>query len=217
MSIIIIEYMMTIIYIVKLTDVTMERPMKVSREQAARNRERVLAAAAKLFRERGFEGVGVADVMHGAGLTHGGFYGQFASKEELAAEAYARAIAETVTRWEKLADRPGGKPLSALMHAYLSARHRDDPGLGCLLSALGPEVARQSPAIRRSVTEGFRTLIDSLTGLIPGRSAAAKRKRALAVFSSLVGAMVLARAVDDPALSEEILQAMSASLAPAAS
>ncbi|MGH6880146.1 MAG: TetR/AcrR family transcriptional regulator, partial [Hypericibacter sp.] len=107
--------------------------------------------------------------------------------------------------------------LQMLVNSYLSTRHLEDPGRGCLLSSLGTEIPRQSPSIRHNVTEGLRSLIDSVTKLIPGRSAAVKRKRALAVFSSLVGAMVLARAVDDPAFSEEIRHAVSASLTPAAS
>src|SRR5882724_763051 len=134
--------------------------MKVSREQATENRERVIAAAAKLFRERGFEGVAVADVMKSAGLTHGGFYGQFASKEDLAAEACARSIEDTVSHWDKLVARAADNPLSALTASYLSTRHRDNPGKGCLLAALGPEAARRNPIIRRTVTEGLRALID---------------------------------------------------------
>jgi TetR/AcrR family transcriptional regulator, transcriptional repressor for nem operon len=114
--------------------------MKVSREQAALNRERILEAAAQLFRERGFDGIGVADLMKQAGLTHGGFYGHFSSKEELIAEASARALTSTFALLSEQAERAAGDPLSAVASTYLSSRHRDDPGTGCLLAALGPDV-----------------------------------------------------------------------------
>ena len=106
----------------------------------------------------------------------------------------------------------GQEPLAAIEAAYLSPRHRDAPGQGCLLAALGSDTARQGPAVRRAVTEGVRAQVDGLAGLVPGRTKAAKRQRALADYASLVGAMVLARAVDDPALSDEILHAAAAAL-----
>src|SRR5436309_11486102 len=107
--------------------------MKVSREQAAQNRERIVETAAQLFRERGFEGIGVADLMKEAGLTHGGFYGHFGSKEELIAEASDRALAQSLARWDKLMARAPDDALSAIAKAYLNGTHRDDPGAGCLL------------------------------------------------------------------------------------
>src|SRR5688572_31755633 len=114
--------------------------MKVSREQAARNRERIVEAAAELFRERGFDGVGVADLMKEAGLTHGGFYGHFSSKDDLIAEASARALTGSLALWNKVAERAPADPVSAVASAYLTSRHRDNPGAGCLLAALGPDV-----------------------------------------------------------------------------
>src|SRR3954470_4631551 len=113
--------------------------MKVSREQAVENRERIVETAARLFRERGFEGVGVADLMKEAGLTHGGFYGHFSSKEDLIAEASARVLADSLAGWNRLAERGGENPLPALADTYLTKEHRDDPGAGCLFAALGPE------------------------------------------------------------------------------
>ncbi|MCE1190755.1 MAG: TetR/AcrR family transcriptional regulator [Acidovorax sp.] len=189
--------------------------MKVSKEQMAENRERILDAAAQLFREKGFDGIGVADLMKSAGLTHGGFYGHFASKDELMAQASARALQRLQSAWAALAREAaaqGQEPLAAIEAAYLSPRHRDAPGQGCLLAALGSDTARQGPAVRRAVTEGVRAQLDGLAGLVPGRTKAAKRQRALADYASLVGAMVLARAVDDPALSDEILHAAAAAL-----
>lgn len=181
--------------------------MKVTREQAAQNRERIVETAAQLFRERGFDGIGVADLMKEAGLTHGGFYGHFSSKEDLIAEAAARALTGSLTLWSKLADRTSGDPLSAVAGAYLSRKHRDDPGAGCLLAALGPDVSRQGPSVRRAVTGYVRSAIDLLTQLVPGRSRAARRQKAIGTYATLVGAMVLARAVDDRVLSQEILDA----------
>jgi TetR/AcrR family transcriptional regulator, transcriptional repressor for nem operon len=186
--------------------------MRVSREQAAENRERILSVATKLFREKGFDGIGVADLMRSAGLTHGGFYGHFASKEDLVAQACARALARSVEAWAQSAEEGARSPLAAITASYLSAKHRDHPGSGCLLAALGADVPRQGASVRRAVTEGLRRLIVVLTRVVPGRSTAAKRERALATMASLVGALVLARAVDDKTLSEEILQATAASL-----
>jgi TetR/AcrR family transcriptional repressor of nem operon len=192
--------------------------MRVSRERATKNRERILDVAARLFRERGFDGVGVADLMKVAGLTHGGFYGHFASKEALMAQACSRALAESLDRWSRLADGATEGPLSAIATSYLSAAHRDRPGDGCLLAALGADASRHGSPIRHAFTEGLRPLVDLLARLIPTRSGPLKREKALATLASLVGAIVLARAVDDPVLSDEILKAVSASLsAPATS
>jgi TetR/AcrR family transcriptional repressor of nem operon len=186
--------------------------MRVSREQAAKNRERILDVAARLFRERGFNGVGVADLMKAAGLTHGGFYGHFASKEDLMARACARALDRSLDRWTRRAEGATGGALASIATTYLSAAHRDRPGDGCLLAALGTDASRQAAPVRRTVTEGLRSLVAALARLIPGRSEAVRRERALATFASMVGAMVLARAVDDAAFSDEILNAVSAAL-----
>jgi TetR/AcrR family transcriptional regulator, transcriptional repressor for nem operon len=186
--------------------------MKVSREQAIQNRERIVEAAAQLFRERGFDGIGVADLMKEAGLTHGGFYGHFSSKEDLIAEASARALTRSLADWSKVADRASGDPLSAVAGFYLSSRHRDNPGAGCLLAALGPDVSRQGRAVRHTVTDYVRSACDLLATLVPGKSKAARRQKAISTYATLVGAMVIARAVDDPALSQEVLDAGLASV-----
>jgi TetR/AcrR family transcriptional regulator, transcriptional repressor for nem operon len=190
---------------------TKGEPMKVTRAQAQENRARVLEVAGRLFREKGLDGIGVDALMKGAGLTHGGFYANFESKEDLMAQACEHALAELVTRWGKVVGGANGDPLATVVTGYLSARHRDDPRNGCVLAALGADLARKSPAVRHGVTEGMRRFIELLTRIVPGRSRAPRRKRALALYASLVGAMVLARAVDDPALSTEILQALAAS------
>jgi TetR/AcrR family transcriptional repressor of nem operon len=181
--------------------------MKVTREQAAQSRERILDTAAGLFRERGFEGIGVADLMKAAGMTHGGFYGHFSSKEDLMAQACVRASARSRGLWEKLAERAPEDPLSEIAGVYLTRRHRDNPGAGCLLAALGPDAARQGAAVRSAVTQSVRSAFEFLSKIVPGKSKAAKRQKAIASYASMVGAMVLARAVDDSALSQEILDA----------
>jgi len=165
-----------------------------------------------VFRAKGFDGVGVTDLMKSAGLTHGGFYANFNSKEDLIAESCERSLAKLNEDWDKTAGGKNGDLLRAVVAAYLSTSHRDDPGNGCLVAALGSDVARKSPAVRHAVTEGLRPFIELLTRAAPGHTRIARRKRALAVYASLVGAMVLARAVDDPALSKQILEAVKASL-----
>jgi TetR/AcrR family transcriptional repressor of nem operon len=186
--------------------------MKVSREQAAANRERVIDVASRLFRERGLDGIGLDGVMQGAGLTHGGFYKNFASKEDLAATACQRAMTRALENWDAMIADPGTDALGTIASRYLSTRHRDDPGAGCVFAALGPDAARRGGAIRQFFTEGLGGMTERLARLLPGRSAAQRRERALATMASLVGAMVLARAVDDPALSEEILTATAKGL-----
>jgi TetR/AcrR family transcriptional regulator, transcriptional repressor for nem operon len=183
--------------------------MRVSRAQAAENRERILDVATKLFRERGIDGIGVADLMKGAGLTHGGFYGHFKSKEDLVAQACGRALAKMRDNWTKVISQAPGDPLEALANHYLNSRHRDNAGRGCPMAALGAEVARQGADVRHTVTEELRPFIEYLSGIVQGNSAGLRREKALALYASLVGAMVVARAVDDPAFSNEILHAVA--------
>lgn len=179
--------------------------MKVSREQAAENRARVLEVAGALFREKGFDGISVAEIMKGAGLTHGGFYNQFGSKDDLAAQACARVLAEAAARWRRYGE--SADPLGALVDSYLSERHRDGRAKGCALPSLAAEAARQPGPVRASFTKGLRDFVDALAGFVGGRTAAARREKALATISGMVGAMVLARAVNDTELSSEILAA----------
>jgi TetR/AcrR family transcriptional repressor of nem operon len=186
--------------------------MRVSREKFAANRERILEAAGLLFRDKGFGGVGLADIMQTAGLTHGGFYGHFASKEELAAEASRAALARSERKWRHVVNGAAGRPLEALVDHYLSALQRDTPARGCVFPALGAEAARQGGAVKSAFTEGMEALIAILAEIAPGRTAAARRKRALAMFSTMVGAMLLARAVDRDTVSEEILAAAAADI-----
>jgi TetR/AcrR family transcriptional repressor of nem operon len=191
--------------------------MRVSKEKAAENHQRIVDVASAMFREKGFDGVGVADLMKGAGLTHGGFYGHFASKDDLAARACARALEGSEEKWAKLVDRDPDRPLGAVASSYLSSSHRDNPGRGCAMTALGCDIARQDGKVRNAFTQGVRPLLAILERIVPGRAAAARRERALATMAGLVGAVILARAVDDPALSDEFLQAAERVLAGRAS
>jgi len=202
---------MTIIIYTVIWRTIEESRMKVSREQAAQNRERILDAATRLFRERGFEGIGVADLMKTVGLTHGGFYGHFSSKDDLMAQACVRALARSEENWARYADRSADDALRSIARSYLSGRHRDDPGAGCLLAALGSDVARQGPGVRHAVTEGMRRAFDLLARLAPGNSAKNQRQKAITAYSSWVGAVIMARAADDRALSQEIMDAVLAS------
>lgn len=181
--------------------------MRSTKAKAAENRERIIAEAARQFRARGFAGIGVAELMRGVGLTHGGFYVHFGSKEELMQLACRRAVGDMLDEWRAQAEAAPLDPLAAIVRPYLSPEHRDQPGAGCLMAALGPEAAREAEPVRRTVTECLEDVLDTLAEWAPGPSAAERRKRAIRVFSTLVGAMVAARVVSDPVLSEEILAA----------
>jgi TetR/AcrR family transcriptional regulator, transcriptional repressor for nem operon len=180
--------------------------MKVSREQVAENRRRILDAAAQLFRERGFENVTVAEVMSAAGLTHGGFYGHFDSKE---------ALIDAAMGHEPSARRSGRLTLdnpSRYADAYLSRHHRDNIAVSCPFSALGTEAARASAAVRHTMTESLRRQIEAIAPASQGNTPQERRQNAIATLSSMIGAMVLARIADDERLSDEVLAAARASL-----
>jgi TetR/AcrR family transcriptional repressor of nem operon len=180
--------------------------MRVSREKAAENRERIIAAASTLLREKGFDGIGVADIMKAADLTHGGFYGHFESKDDLAAQACHAALAKSAARWTEVRDNAGEQAFAAMIAHYLSPRQYDSSGRGCALVALGAEAPRQAKSVRAVFRDGLMALVDVLMAAIPGTKAA-RRRKSLAVMAQLVGAGVLARAVNDGALAEEILDA----------
>lgn len=183
--------------------------MKVSKAKAAEHRARIVREAGRLFRARGFDGVGVAEIMQAAGLTHGGFYGHFASKGALAAEACAQTFADSAARLpEEEGDAAG---LLAYLDGYLSARHRDRPASGCAMAAYGTEVPRQEAPLQSAFTGGVERFAASIESRLPGGASkpakAARRARALAILSAMIGGLTLARATAkaDPALSAEIL------------
>ncbi len=186
--------------------------MRVSRLQAAENRERILDVATRLFRERGIDGIGLDDIMKAAGLTHGGFYGHFKSKEDLVAQACARAVSRMRQNWTNVIEQSTGDPLEALAATYLTPKHRDGAGRGCPMAALGPEVARQSHTVRRAFTDELRPFLEYLSSIVQGTSSSRRRQKALATYASLVGALIVSRAVDDPTLSNEVLAAVAATI-----
>jgi TetR/AcrR family transcriptional regulator, transcriptional repressor for nem operon len=179
--------------------------MRVSREQMKEHRERVLTAAAELFRERGFDGVGIAEIMAAAGMTHGGFYRHFGSKDELAAQACGRAFGEALERLE----RKRGD-LARYTDSYLTERHRDRPGSGCPIACFAADVDKTTGPVREQFVGGLARYLDRLAESLP-------RERAVALVASLVGALLLARATatDAPRLSSEILASMRGALADA--
>jgi TetR/AcrR family transcriptional repressor of nem operon len=186
--------------------------MKVTREQFAEHRERILDVASRLFREKGFDGIGIADIMKAAGLTHGGFYRHFASKDDLIDQASRRALLQGAAHWEHIIgdSDPAPAALARLLQTYLSEAHRDASGKGCTIAALGVDTSRQQGPVRKTFAQGLETLVEKLAALLPERTRGARRRRALAAFAQMVGALVIARAVDDPALSKEVLAAAAA-------
>jgi TetR/AcrR family transcriptional repressor of nem operon len=187
--------------------------VRVSKEQAAENRTRILGEAARLFRERGLTGVGVDALSEAAGLTHGGLYSQFGSKDRLITEALTHALANgALGRLPEMPDATPREKLAAIVTAYLSPDHRDRAGKGCALAALGCEIPRQGLEVRRIFTDGLRKRMDVLASLLPGRRRAAREDEALAALATLVGALILSRAVSDNELSDRILAASAAQL-----
>ncbi len=187
--------------------------MRKSRAETARTRERIVSGASAMFREHGLADVGVASLMEDAGLTHGGFYAHFESREALVAEAIRFALVQSAQRIYMSELRNGDQPgFSRLIHKYLSERHRDDSRNGCVLASLGAEVARQNDESRAVFTQGFGELVTLLADLSPERTRNARRAHVLAVISTLAGALTLARAVNDRNVSDEILVSVRKSL-----
>ncbi|EIK95814.1 TetR family transcriptional regulator [Pseudomonas sp. M47T1] len=185
---------------------------RVSRQQTERNREIILEVATRLFRERGLKGLSVADVMSAAGLTHGGFYGHFDSKEALAAQACRQAFAQSVQRWaERTAptrDRKGAR--QALIDNYLADNNRDLPGEGCPTVGFAGDVCREpadSP-LRKAYREGVHALLDDYEAVMDPPQAEQRRQAALVEYTLMVGAITLARATEGDPLSDEILHAV---------
>ncbi|MGB5086740.1 MAG: TetR/AcrR family transcriptional regulator [Methylocystis silviterrae] len=181
--------------------------MRVSRTQAAENRETVINVASRLFRERGFDGIGLKDLMKGAGLTQGAFYKQFASKEDLAAQASRRALESAFTRWSAAIAAKPEDPLGAVMAFYLSMGHREKKMDGCPIVALGADAARQGSDVKASFEAGIKAHLEVLGRLIAETKDSEAKGKALAVLSLMVGAVTLSRAVNDPDLAQAFLDA----------
>ncbi len=177
---------------------------------------RIVSVAARAIRRSGYGGTGVADIMKEAGLTHGAFYAHFASREAMLAEAAGRACAESAaTVAEAVAKVPPGKALETMLSAYLSKAHLDNAEIGCPLAALGSETSRQAPEVRRVATRHIKEMVDLLARQLPDWGQPSAHERALVTLSTMVGALLLARAVDEPDLSDSLLDASLKHLTPA--
>jgi AcrR family transcriptional regulator len=180
--------------------------------------ERIVDAAARAIRRSGYGGAGVADIMKDAGLTHGGFYAHFPSREAMLAEAADRAGGESVAMMERIAaSLPPEQALAAMMQAYLSKEHLVQIETGCATAALGSEMPRQAPEVRRAATRRIKEMVDLVARHSPDWGQPAAHERALFTIATMVGALVLARAVDDPKLSDGLREAALKQLLPAES
>ena len=177
--------------------------------------ERIVDAAARAIRRSGYDGTGVADIMKDAGLTHGGFYAHFASREAMLAEAADRAGAEGLAAVERVAAAaPPRRALQALLRAYLSEAHVEGVESGCAVAALGSEMPRQAPSVRRAATRRIKEMIDLVGRQSPDWQQPGAHQHALVTVATMVGALVLARAVDDPRLSHALREAALKHLTP---
>jgi TetR/AcrR family transcriptional repressor of nem operon len=185
--------------------------MRKSRDEAAQTRKRIVTAAAGEFRKNGIVATGLADLMKAAGLTHGGFYKHFVSKDHLVTEACIEAVQTAI--FERLA--AAASEGSGAVAAYLSTDHRDNPATGCPLSAIGSELARSDEKTRAVATDGFLRLVEIMAGQFGRIPPAVARRRALVAVSTMIGALTMSRIVTDRELSAEILKEVEKSLADA--
>src|SRR5437762_7430665 len=186
--------------------------MRVSRVQAEKSRETVIDVASRLFREHGFDGIGLKDLMKGAGLTQGAFYKQFASKDDLAAQASNRALESASRRWSAAAEANPKDPLGAVIALYLSMGHREERSDGCPVVAPGADAARQGPEVRASSEAWIRKYLEMLGPWLGESDDEDSTDKAMAVLSTMVGAMVLSRAVNNKRLAKRFLQAAAKSV-----
>lgn len=178
--------------------------------------ERIVVAAARAIRRSGYDGTGVADIMKNAGLTHGGFYAHFQSREAMLAEAADRAGGDSIATMERIiASSPPKQALQAMIRAYLSKEHLDEVETGCATAALCSEMSRQAPAVRRAATRRIKEMIDLVARQSPDWGQPSAHERALFTVATMVGALVLARAVDEPGLSDRLRKAALKHLVPA--
>src|SRR5438874_7718883 len=169
--------------------------------------ERIVEAAARAIRRSGYSGTGVADIMKDAGLTHGGFYAHFPSREAMLAEAADRAGSESVAMMERIAATSPQRALQAMMQAYLSKAHVEGIETGCATAALGSEMPRQAPEVRHAATRRIKEMIDLVARQSPDWGQPGAHERALVTVATMVGALVLTRALDDPRLSDALRKA----------
>jgi len=181
--------------------------MRYSPEHKQETHHRIVKKASVRLREKGAHGIGVADLMKEAGLTHGGFYAHFDSREALVIEAFGYAMDRSMEHWRKLTEEVSpDKRLAMIADAYLSTLHRDNPGHGCSIPALGAEIARESPKARKAFAGKLDEMIEMIAGNIPNVPRKAARKQAVATLATMAGTMLLARIAGSSELSDEVLK-----------
>jgi TetR/AcrR family transcriptional regulator, transcriptional repressor for nem operon len=182
--------------------------MRYSREHKLETHARIVKRASVRLREKGAHGIGVADLMKDAGLTHGGFYAHFDSREALVIEAFAHAMDRSTERWRKIGETTApDKRLAMIVDSYLTPVHRDDPGHGCAIPTLGAEIARESPKTRKAFAAKLEQMIDMMADQISDVSRKAARKQAMSAIATMMGTLVMARVAGTGEFSEEILAA----------
>ena len=182
--------------------------MRYSREHKLETHARIVKRASVRLREKGAHGIGVADLMKDAGLTHGGFYAHFNSREALVIEAFAHAMDRSTERWRKIGETtPPDRRLAMIVDSYLTPVHRDDPGHGCAIPTLGAEIARESPKTRKAFATKLEQMIDMMADQISDVSRKAARKQAMSAIATMMGTLVMARVAGTGEFSEEILAA----------
>ncbi len=182
--------------------------MRYSREHKLETHARIVKRASVRLREKGAHGIGVADLMKDAGLTHGGFYAHFDSREALVIEAFAHAMDRSTERWRKIGETtPPDRRLAMIVDSYLTPVHRDDPGHGCAIPTLGAEIARESPKTRKAFATKLEQMIDMMADQISDVSRKAARKQAMSAIATMMGTLVMARVAGTGEFSEEILAA----------
>src|SRR5512134_1207038 len=186
----------------------MGMPMRYSKEHKQETHARIVKKASVRLREKGAHGIGVADLMKEAGLTHGGFYAHFDSREALVIEAFAYAMDRSVEHWRKIAaETPPERRLSAIVDSYVSTVHRDDPGRGCAVPTLGAEIARESAKTRKAFSAKLEQLIDVMAEQIPDVPRKTARRQAMGTLATMMGTLVMSRVAGSGELSDEILAA----------
>lgn len=186
--------------------------MRYPPHQKAETHQQIVEIAAREFRVRGLQGIGIAELMGHAGLTQGGFYAHFNDRDALVAEATQRAAEESLCRLAKAAASAPGREIEAMLDFYLSPEHRDDVGGGCLLPALASEVSRQAHTVRETFTRSLKFNLEKVAGFMPGDDLRTRRAEAMAFVSGMAGAVLLARAMNDTKLSNGLLSSVRAQL-----
>ena len=184
--------------------------MRYGKEHKEETHRKVVEAASRRFRKDGIEATGVVDLMADVGLTHGGFYAHFSSKETLVKEALSAASSKSRERLQREMDKAhqeGRDPLESIVRSYLTALHRDRPDRGCSVAALGSEIARHPRKTREAFTEGLDKTLDIIASALPAAVTAQRKEKAYAIFSTMIGSLQLSRAVSDPAMSQAVIDA----------